>query len=165
VPWGPGVHLIRAGGPTYLAIAILRLATDSPECLTEGEKRQTLRWLLQNQDESGGFRGRLNKDADACYCFWCGAAIQVSFSPRTSKVVFHGPSGQALGAAELVDATALASFLGSCQFRFGGIAKAPGENAGRFPEPVRCNCMMGKKCFRSISHISLSRRYLHVSAT
>ncbi|KAF9649787.1 terpenoid cyclases/Protein prenyltransferase [Thelephora ganbajun] len=99
------------GGPTYLAIAILRLASDSPEYLSESERRQTLRWLLQNQDESGGFRGRTNKDADACYCFWCGGAIQI------------------LGATELVDATALALFLGNCQFRFGGIAKAPGEHA------------------------------------
>lgn len=115
-------------------MAIFRLASDSPECLTESEKRQTLRWLLQNQAESGGFRGRTNKDADACYCFWCGGAIQVSPSPRTSEIVFHGRSGQILGETELVDTVALASFLGSCQFRFGGIAKAPGEHAGRFLE-------------------------------
>ena len=73
-----GVHLMDAGGPTYLAIAIFHLAPDSPEYLSESEKRRTLRWLLQNQDTSGGFRGRTNKDADACYCFWCGGAIQVS---------------------------------------------------------------------------------------
>ena len=68
---------METGGPTYLAMAILRLASNSPECLSESEKRRTLRWLLQNQDTSGGFRGRTNKDADACYCFWCGGAIQV----------------------------------------------------------------------------------------
>jgi len=96
------------GGPTYLAVAILRLASDS---LSESERRQTLRWLLQNQDESGGFRGRTNKEADACYCFWCGGAIQI------------------LGATELVDKAALVSFLGGCQFKYGGIAKASGESA------------------------------------
>jgi len=83
------------------------------------------------------------------------------FFPRTSKVVFHGPSGQILGASELVDVTALASFLGSCQFRYGGIAKAPGEHAGRFLELLPCNCMIGKKPFQiHITHISLSRRSL-----
>jgi len=99
------------GGPTYLAMAIFRLTSDSPNFLNAVERRQTLRWLLRNQDCSGGFRGRTNKDADACYCFWCGGAIQI------------------LGATELVDNVALASFLGNCQFRFGGIAKAPGEHA------------------------------------
>lgn len=84
---GASVHLTGAGGPTYLAIAILRLAPDSAECLTENEKRQTLRWLLQNQDNSGGFRGRTNKDADACYCFWCGGAIQVPSSPTLSILI------------------------------------------------------------------------------
>jgi len=101
------------GGPTYLAIAIFHLAPSSPKHLDETERRQTLRWLLQNQDESGGFRGRTNKEADACYCFWCGGAVQI------------------LGAGELVDSTALASFLGNCQFKFGGIGKAPGE----LPDP------------------------------
>jgi len=34
-----------------------------------------------------------------------------------------------LGAAELVDSAALASFLASCQFKFGGISKAPSERS------------------------------------
>lgn len=84
--------------------------------------------------------------------------------PRTSKAAFHGPSGKILGASELIDATALASFLGSCQFKYGGIAKAPGEHAGRFLKPLPCNCMTGKNRFRSISHVSLSRGDRYVSA-
>ena len=46
------------------------------------------------------------------------------------QITFHEPPDQILGAAELVDKAALASFIGSCQFKFGGIAKAPGEHAG-----------------------------------
>jgi prenyltransferase beta subunit len=43
------------------------------------ERQSTIKWLLDNQDESGGFSGRTGKDADACYCFWCGAALKVRF--------------------------------------------------------------------------------------
>lgn len=46
-------------------------------------------------------------------------------------VAFHEPLGQVLGVGELVNETALASFLGSCQFKFGGIGKAPGERPGK----------------------------------
>lgn len=52
------------------------------------------------------------------------------FFSRTFEISSYKPSGQILGATELVDDTALASFLGDCQFRFGGIAKAPGEHPG-----------------------------------
>jgi hypothetical protein len=138
VPCRASTYLTGTGGPTYLAIAILHLAPDSPERLTEIERQQTLRWLLQNQDNSGGFRGRTNKDADACYCFWCGGAIQVP-SSFTFRYWFCSALGQILGATELVDTTALALFLGKCQFRLGGIAKTPGENAGRsLISPYKC---------------------------
>ena len=42
-----------------------------------------MRWLLHMQAEAldpvcgGGFAGRTNKLADACYGFWCGAALAV----------------------------------------------------------------------------------------
>jgi len=36
-----------------------------------------------------------------------------------------------LGAKDLVNTSALASFITQCQFKFGGIAKAPGEH----PDP------------------------------
>lgn len=39
--------------------------------------------------------------------------------------------GQILGANEFVDTKALTSFLAKCQFKFGGIAKAPEERPGR----------------------------------
>ena len=37
---------------------------------------------------------------------------------------------QILGATEPVDNVALASFLGDCQFKYGGIGEAPGEHPG-----------------------------------
>lgn len=48
------------------------------------------------------------------------------------QAAFYKPPGQMLGATELVDNIALTSFLGNCQFKYGGIAKAPGEHAGIF---------------------------------
>lgn len=72
---------LRLGGTTYTALASLFLAprdsTDPP--ITSAERQSTVRWLLSNQLESGGFSGRTGKEADACYCFWCGAALQVFF--------------------------------------------------------------------------------------
>ncbi|KAF8817049.1 terpenoid cyclases/Protein prenyltransferase [Phlegmacium glaucopus] len=104
------------GGTTYIAIASLALAspmTTESQRLSPAQRKLTIQWLLRNQDRSGGFCGRTGKDADACYCFWCGAALKI------------------LGAEDLVDSSALASFLGHCQFKYGGISKAPGEN----PDP------------------------------
>jgi geranylgeranyl transferase type-1 subunit beta len=40
---------------------------------------------------------------------------------------------QMLGADEFVDTHSLASFLASCQFKYGGIAKATGEHPGLSP--------------------------------
>ncbi|KAG6852461.1 hypothetical protein C0991_011763 [Blastosporella zonata] len=102
------------GGTTYIAVASLHLVPGlyaSP--LTPAERQQTIQWLLSNQHPFGGFSGRTGKDADACYCFWCGAALQI------------------LGASDLVDKHKLAVFLASCQFKYGGIAKAPREH----PDP------------------------------
>ncbi|KAH8086008.1 terpenoid cyclases/Protein prenyltransferase [Cristinia sonorae] len=113
------------GGTTYCALASLHLAPVpssssspsrtplfSPHISTKHRSR-TIRWLLQNQTPSGGFCGRTNKVADACYCFWSGASLHI------------------LGASGLVDNRALATFLSTCQFKFGGIAKAPEER----PDP------------------------------
>ncbi|KDQ62075.1 hypothetical protein JAAARDRAFT_189449 [Jaapia argillacea MUCL 33604] len=104
------------GGTTYCALAALHLAPSLPNDplpLTPRERHQTVRWLIQNQDDSGGFRGRTGKDADACYCFWCGASLQI------------------LGVPDVLDPIALAAFLARCQFKYGGIAKAPGEHPGQ----------------------------------
>ncbi|ETW82127.1 hypothetical protein HETIRDRAFT_239432, partial [Heterobasidion irregulare TC 32-1] len=84
-----------------------------PARLPPAQRAHTVRWLVQKQSADGGFCGRTGKAADACYGFWCGAALRV------------------LGADTLVDARALARFVARCQFRFGGIAKAPGEH----PDP------------------------------
>lgn len=102
------------GGPTYCALAALHLAP--AQHLQPAEWRATVRWLVQIQSPvqlGGGFAGRTNKLPDACYGFWCGAALSI------------------LGAGELLDAHALGAFLAQCQFKFGGIGKAPGEH----PDP------------------------------
>ncbi|CAL1713643.1 unnamed protein product [Somion occarium] len=107
------------GGTTYCALASLYLAPSVSDLhapnphVTTDERRRTIRWLLQNQASSGGFSGRTNKDADACYCFWCGASLHI------------------LGVGDLVDRTAFLSYLASCQFKFGGIGKAPEDR----PDP------------------------------
>ena len=61
----------------------------------------------------------------------CNPGIFLSLAFR---IIFHEPIGQILGATDLVNTTALASFIGTCQFKYGGIAKAPGEHAGEFLE-------------------------------
>ncbi|KAI0694847.1 terpenoid cyclases/Protein prenyltransferase [Earliella scabrosa] len=107
------------GGTSYCAIAALHMAPDTPASprstrLTGAQRARTIRWLTQNQTTSGGFCGRTCKLADACYCFWCGAALSI------------------IGAGDLVDECAMAEFLSQCQFKYGGLAKAPGER----PDPL-----------------------------
>ena len=41
-----------------------------------------------------------------------------------------------LGAKEFIDTIGLAKFLANCQFKYGGIAKAPGEHPGIFGAKV-----------------------------
>ncbi|KAI6042667.1 terpenoid cyclases/protein prenyltransferase alpha-alpha toroid [Pisolithus marmoratus] len=99
-------------GPTYCALASIFLAGRG-EQLLESDKLRTVRWLVINQEPSGGFRGRTCKGADACYSFWCGASVAI------------------LGAEELVSGLSVISYIASCQFKFGGIAKVPGDH----PDP------------------------------
>ncbi|KAK7054301.1 geranylgeranyl transferase type-1 subunit beta [Paramarasmius palmivorus] len=111
--YGQYPHCEASGGPTYTAIAAIHLAPPSHKRLTTEEQQKTIHWLMHNQSSCGGFKGRTNKEADACYCFWCGASLKI------------------LGASELVDYRSLSKFVAECQFKFGGIGKAPGEG----PDP------------------------------
>ncbi|KAF8575608.1 terpenoid cyclases/Protein prenyltransferase [Ramaria rubella] len=107
------------GGSTYCALASLRLISDrhslgtssSQQFLSASEVKQTLRWLTQKQ--KSGFQGRTEKKPDACYCFWCGASIKL------------------LGGEQYVANDANTDFLYACQYKYGGIAKEPGET----PDP------------------------------
>jgi geranylgeranyl transferase type-1 subunit beta len=144
----------RSGGTTYTALASLLLApapsTGPSERLTAQERRQTIRWLIHNQEDSGGFRGRTGKEADSCYCFWCGASLQVRVvsilcAPLTIGMTF---SSEMLGAKELIEVPSLAAFLASCQFKYGGIAKEPEGHPGLFSAlslglepPVQFSCL------------------------
>ncbi|KAI0655560.1 terpenoid cyclases/Protein prenyltransferase [Cubamyces menziesii] len=123
------------GGTTYCAVAALHLAPDTQRFprgswLTPEERERTIRWLVQNQTHSGGFSGRTNKLADACYCFWCGATLSI------------------LGAGDLVDERALVAFLTDCQFKFGGISKAPGER----PDPYHTYLSLAVLSIITTSH-------------
>ncbi|KAF8216446.1 terpenoid cyclases/protein prenyltransferase alpha-alpha toroid [Mycena galopus ATCC 62051] len=114
--YGQASFCEASGGPTYIALASLHLAPRAQDALplTREQRDKSINWLIHNQCDSGGFCGRTAKlPADACYSFWCGAALKV------------------LGAADLIDAESHASFIASCQFKFGGIAKVPDEH----PDP------------------------------
>ena len=52
------------------------------------------------------------------------------FPDPTLRTALDEPPEQLLGAPELVDNIALASFLGDRQFKHGSIAKAPGKHPG-----------------------------------
>ncbi|KAJ7066578.1 terpenoid cyclases/protein prenyltransferase alpha-alpha toroid, partial [Mycena amicta] len=110
--YGQNSYCEASGGPTYIALASIYQAP-RPLPLSAAERARSIHWLIHNQDQSGGFRGRTGKVADACYSFWCGAALRV------------------LGAENLVDVDTHARFIASCQFKYGGIAKIPGED----PDP------------------------------
>lgn len=68
-----------------------------------------LDWALQRQACDGGFHGRPNKPSDTCYAFWVGGVLRI------------------LGAHKLVDENALRQFLFTCQSKYGGFSKFPGE--------------------------------------
>ena len=70
---------LPSGGITYIALASIYLAPPeySRYRLTPSQMNATIRCLVTNQKEGGGFSGRTNKPADTCYCFWCGGALKV----------------------------------------------------------------------------------------
>lgn len=100
-------------GMTFVALASLYLAPLPSPPLPPPEIARTTRHLLSLHHPNGGFSGRLNKPADACYSFWAGAALKI------------------LGQDKLVDGVKMREWLLSCQFKFGGIARTVGE----FPDP------------------------------
>ncbi|KAI5989106.1 terpenoid cyclases protein prenyltransferase [Pisolithus albus] len=111
----PFSEALSTGGPTYCAVASIHLAGQGKQ-LSESDRLRTVRWLIINQEPSGGFRGRTCKGADACYSFWYGASISI------------------LEAKGLVSELSIVSYIASCQFKFGGIAKFPGDHPGKlFP--------------------------------
>ncbi|KAF8315601.1 terpenoid cyclases/Protein prenyltransferase [Clavulina sp. PMI_390] len=120
--FGQTPRLESHGGPTFCAAACLSLVPEHLKSTVDSRNKndskqqmkhvRLVRWLAQRQ--VGGFQGRTNKDPDACYSFWCGGALNI------------------LGAGALVNAEANAAFLERCQFRFGGIAKAPEETPDPF---------------------------------
>lgn len=93
------------GGSTFCGVGALTLMGKQEEGLLRKEKM--IRWCLNQQ--TTGFAGRPNKDADTCYCFWIGAALEM------------------LGALDMMNHANCREFLLSCQTKIGGFAKAPGN--------------------------------------
>jgi len=150
--YGQSPHCEAQGGTTYCALASLYLlpspAYAPHEFLTKQQRHQTIRWLVHNQSQSGGFHGRTEKREDACYSFWCGASLEI------------------LGAKDLVDVSAHASFLASCQFKFGGIANEPGQHPGKGtnqPLPY-CDPPQLTFAYSPIPHLPFPCRFVHLSA-
>ncbi|KAF2318733.1 hypothetical protein GH714_010374 [Hevea brasiliensis] len=104
------------GGGTYCAVASLRLMgfMEDDVLSTSGASSVIdlpllLEWCLQRQAADGGFQGRPNKPSDTCYAFWVGAVLRI------------------LGGYKLIDGKALREFLITCQSKYGGFGKFPGE--------------------------------------
>ncbi|KAK7340876.1 hypothetical protein VNO77_21593 [Canavalia gladiata] len=104
------------GGATYCAIASLRLMGFIEDNILSSSALSSLidvplllDWILQRQGTDGGFQGRPNKSSDTCYAFWIGAVLRI------------------LGGYNFVDKNALRGFLLSCQYKYGGFSKFPGE--------------------------------------
>ncbi|EJC98499.1 terpenoid cyclases/Protein prenyltransferase [Fomitiporia mediterranea MF3/22] len=173
-------------GPTYCALATLALAPEThcaEATLSKEERKRTERWLVQQQQalyvleetgegtsgkegevEGGGFSGRTEKEGDACYSFWCGAALRIlrsgalggqdsstmsspdsskrypqaqshdiesTSSPRPSSLDNDFERQRQDEESDFVERLTHARFLSRCQFRLGGLAKAPGAH----PDP------------------------------
>ncbi|KAJ4824662.1 hypothetical protein Tsubulata_045329 [Turnera subulata] len=104
------------GGGTYCAVASLRLMGYLEGDLLLGNVASSiidvpslLEWCLQRQASDGGFQGRPNKASDTCYAFWVGAVLRM------------------LGGYKFIDSNALRGFLLTCQSKYGGFSKFPGE--------------------------------------
>ncbi len=123
--YGQAPHNEAHGGSTFCAIATLYLSPfPSQSQLKPPELDQTIRWLVRNQTGEGGFRGRTEKETDACYSFWNCASLKV------------------LQSDHLIDAQANAQYIEECQFRFGGIAKVPEE----MPDPYHTYLGLASVC-------------------
>ena len=147
--FGQAPGLESHAGSTFCCIAALSLCdrlSDLPEPLT------TITWLSQrlvtwhsNDTESNveldiaktspttpaaeiiGCQGRLNKDADACYTFWVGAALHVRAIIRDTRCHPLIPSAQLLipDLAPSMLMPAQTMLLGCQDDRIGGFGKTP----------------------------------------
>ncbi|WFD42947.1 protein geranylgeranyltransferase type I [Malassezia psittaci] len=91
-------------GSTYCAVAALSLANKLDSI---PHKDRLKCWLLSRQVKNSGFQGRVEKEPDTCYSFWCGASAML------------------LGCHSSIDAVSDIRYLLSAQSPMGGIAKVP----------------------------------------
>lgn len=93
-------------GSTYCVVAALALA-QRLDVIPYRERLE--QWVLSRQVSWSGFQGRVEKEPDTCYSFWCGA---------TAKI---------LGCHAAIDAISDVRYILSAQSPMGGIAKVPGN--------------------------------------
>jgi len=129
------------GGPTYCSLASLYLAPTKTARPDPQEVDQTLRWLSHNQvflegeegggETIGGFRGRTEKEPDACYSFWCCASVEILRSLSGFHATDDADESKESSGLTFVDKSANARWVERCMFKWGGVAKTPGE----MPDP------------------------------
>jgi len=134
VPGGQEGH----GGSTFCAVASLTLMgrlkqvldPDSSTGSGSGSvcwRNELIRWCVHRQ--VGGMQGRPNKVEDTCYSFWIGGTLRL------------------LGHDDLLDHTALRTFVMKCQTSMGGFSKTIGE----YPDLLHS--------FYSMAYLSWSQRH------
>jgi len=93
--------------------------------------------LPATRQSVAGFQGRIGKPLDACYSFWCTAALTIMSDlvarkpPLTTPPNSHSrtPKGHESPTPLLYDADANVAFLLRCQSdQWGGIARSPGDH-------------------------------------
>ncbi|XP_021813917.1 geranylgeranyl transferase type-1 subunit beta isoform X2 [Prunus avium] len=111
-----GVHIKVPGGATYCGVASLCLmGFIEDEILSKNAPSSIidvpllLDWCVQRQAADGGFQGRPNKPSDTCYAFWIASVLKI------------------LGGHKFIDKKALHGFLQTCQSKYGGFSKFPGQ--------------------------------------
>ncbi|KAK9894444.1 terpenoid cyclases/Protein prenyltransferase [Cystobasidium minutum MCA 4210] len=143
--FGQNPGLEGQGGTTYCAIASLHMANSlqllqAPEtCVRWLSQRlvpldtsdasdpedlpseQRLALLKLENGRSGGFQGRPEKDADVCYSFWVGAALQLLDEHMQKAQVSLNPSTQK--DRTLLSRERFRYFLLAAQSTRGGISK------------------------------------------
>lgn len=117
----------------WLSQRLVRIdTTDAPEPEDlPREQRQALEALITGQ--GGGFQGRPEKDADVCYSFWVGAAIQLlrDHLEQTAGDPKPANSGEKEQPVTLLSRERFQYFLLAAQSTRGGISKYFEEPPGK----------------------------------
>jgi geranylgeranyl transferase type-1 subunit beta len=115
------------GGSTFCAVASLVLMKAVDKVIDREWRRDLLRWCVNRQ--VCGMQGRPNKNEDSCYSYWIGGTLRL------------------LDNDQLLDHTALQSFVMNCQTQMGGFSKL----IGAYPDMLHA--------YYSLAYLSLSQTH------